>query len=148
MPRTGHIDYKGPVFPPNTSEIFDFLREQLPQDVAVELASTDEDYRELGLHGDMLWLPDLLVTVAGQHPYLASVVLSVLSNYLTDWMKAGLNRIRGRVHAQVLLDKENGTVAINYDGPPGEFRDVMMEALRRELPEEAPPATRKRTKSK
>lgn len=127
-------DYKnvdGPVFPPETDEVFEYLREQLPESIPVDLAVKDEDYRELGLHGELLFLPTLMMLVGAEAQ--VSLTINLLSNYVYDWAKRFRSRENGTVKSQVLINAEAKTISITYEGPPGAFQETMKEAIRAAL---------------
>src|SRR5688500_10012924 len=54
-------DYPTPVFSAQTQHLLEFAKEHPVEGLELEMASTDEDYRELVLHSDTWVLPVLMV---------------------------------------------------------------------------------------
>lgn len=126
VPRNGHVTHEGPVFPPDTREFFQFLSDNLPQGT-VELASTDEEYRELELHAADVWLPTLLIVA--QSPNAVAVYLGVLSNWIYDRLKGLADRAKGHVHSTLVVDTHKGTFKMTYEGPVSAYVDSMKAVL-------------------
>ncbi|WP_224245570.1 hypothetical protein [Hyalangium gracile] len=128
VPEEDYRGADGPVFPPGTENFFRYLQDNQADSLTVDLAVRDEDYLELGLHGEELWIPTL-VMIAGNQAQV-SLLINLLSNYVYDWLKRGPSRKEGNVKAEVLLDGQKKTVSIKYEGPPGTFETAFSESLR------------------
>lgn len=127
VPEEGYPRADGPVFPPNTEPFFAHLRDGLPESLTADLAVQDEDYMELGLHADELWLPTLVLFVGGGAQ--ASLVINVVSSYVYDWIKRGISRKDGTVKSKVLINRKEETVSIEYEGPPEAYQAAVLGAV-------------------
>jgi predicted DNA binding CopG/RHH family protein len=126
VPAEGYGDYAGPVFPVGTNELFQFLRSNVPSRMSVELATEDVNYAELALHGDVLYVANILVTVLG-----APVATELIVEYLRKHLGSRLDDTE--VRASMILDRSNGpdskTIRISYEGPARAFEKTMHEAM-------------------
>lgn len=87
-------------------DTLDYLNDN---NVDAEIYSTDEDYKELSLHGADFWLGTFFVS---------SVVLPILTNlmssYIYDKLKA---RKDDGISLKLIIERESGsTVSISFDG--------------------------------
>ena len=126
VPAEGFGDYAGPVFPVGTNELFQFLRSKVPSGISVELAVEDANYAELALHGDILHLACVLVTLLG-----APVATGLIVEYLKKRLGSRLENTEVRV--SLILDQGDGvdtkTIKISYEGPAHTFEKTMNEVL-------------------
>jgi predicted DNA binding CopG/RHH family protein len=123
VPAEGYEDYAGPVFPVGTNELFQFLRSKAPSGINVELATEDTNYAELALHGDVLYLASVLVTLLG-----APVATGLIVEYLKRHLGSRLDNTE--VRASMILDGLDGkTIKLSYEGPACTFEKTMKEAL-------------------
>lgn len=127
LPRPGHATYDKPVFAPHTADFARYLMSRAATDISVEVASTDEDYRELGLHADIWYLPIVLVADAAIGP----IVVNLVSSFIYDQMKRLLPGKKAEVQSELLIDRDSGTLSLTYTGPAETYESVMKEALRR-----------------
>lgn len=87
-------------------DTLDYLNDN---NVDAEIYSTDEDYKELSLHGADFWLGTFFVS---------SIVLPILTNlmssYIYDKLKA---RKDDGISLKLIIERESGsTVSISFDG--------------------------------
>jgi uncharacterized protein (DUF4415 family) len=126
VPAEGCGDYAGPVFPVGTNELFQFLRSKVPSGINVELAVEDANYAELALHGDILHLASVLVTLIGA-PVATGLIVEYLKKRLGSWLH------NTEVRASLILDQGNGVnskpIKISYEGPARTFEKTMNEVL-------------------
>lgn len=130
VPLSGHGDYSAPVFPQGTMEVLRYLQEQLPSGVRADIAVEDEAYEELTLHAADVLLPTFLTNTV-----LAGLAINLVSSYLYDLFKDAKARRETRVKARVLVETDQRTVAIDYDGPAEQFAEITRHALTQEVPE-------------
>ena len=127
LPRLGHLGYESPVFAPHTAEFVHHLQAAGDERVRMEIASTDEEYRELGLHADIWYLPVVLLA----DPTLGPVIVNLISSFIYDQLKKLLPGKKAEVQAELLIDRGAGTLSLRYKGPAETYEAVMKEALRR-----------------
>ena len=110
----------------DTNELVAFLRDQAPGDLSIEIASDDEDYAEVVLHGAEIWLPALLF--ASSQSQLINLTISLIANYIYDHIRGFLTS-DVRVHAQFFIDAERNTISLTFDGPADTFERVAKDAM-------------------
>jgi hypothetical protein len=104
-----------PVFPTHTAELFHYVQEQAPAEIHSEVAVRDEDYHEVSLHADLVWLPDILITGTA-----TALVLPIVVNLISEWLKKHLLERHARADAklQVIIESPTGgSKRITYEGP-------------------------------
>ena len=121
VPQEGFRERTDPVFPVGTEELFFFLKETAGVP-AVDICISDNEYKELALHSDLLRLPDLVITSGA----LVGIVLNVLSNYIYDKIKSRkIKEVKSRIFIQNGFEK---TVQIEYEGPAEGFAATVSNA--------------------
>ena len=126
MPQEGFRDFKGTVFPVGTSEFLQYLKDKQADDFIVDIATDDENYRELALHSDLLVLAGLTVQ------YL---VMPFLSRAIYDYVKYRLgSRIKDAdVKLDLLIEDSSETnkkvANLSYEGPAESTKEVLDAAL-------------------
>ncbi|MBW3127199.1 hypothetical protein [Hymenobacter profundi] len=111
-------DIDRPVFPTHTAELFHYFQENTPPDIQSEVAVRDEDFSEVSLHADLVWLPDILIPVG------TLVVLPVVVNLISEWLKQRLLDRHARTDAklQVIIESpDGGSKRLIYEGPADEL---------------------------
>lgn len=69
-----------------------------------------------------IFIPALLIT---QNPYLITIALNVISNYLTDFFK-GIPKDQRKVNLRIVIEKNEKGVCkkVEYKGPPDGLKDL------------------------
>jgi hypothetical protein len=111
-------------------EVLHFLQEKLPEGMRADIAVEDEAYEELTLHAADIILPTFLTNTV-----LVGIAINLASSYLYDLLKDAKARREARVRARVLVEADQRTVAIDYDGPAEQFSELTRQAFAREVPE-------------
>ena len=89
-----------------TIETLDFLNDH---DVPAEVYSTDEDYKEISLHGADLWLGTILVKYV-----FIPVFCGVISSYIYDKLKAKKD---DNISLKFIVENKDGkTTSVSFDG--------------------------------
>ena len=126
LPNEGFRDYKGFVFPVGTEELFAQLKKRLPEEILVDVAVSDDEYREVAVHSDLVAIAEFLVT---------KVAAQILVCFLVDYLK---QRLRWRfdrtnVKATLVIEDNDGrrhrTVRMTFEGPAPEFESAMKESI-------------------
>lgn len=115
--RSG-VDY---CFGEYTSEILQYLKENSKGDVLVDVAATDENYREIELHSFRLQIGIFITT-----SILLPVVINLVSNYVYDKIKR-LHRKEGEVavHVEYISVLPDGSSKLlNYEGPADKLGEI------------------------
>jgi hypothetical protein len=127
VPREDVSEHDGPLFAEGTADLFAYLQENSAG--RVELATSDDDYRELGLYHDHIVITEVL---------LQWVFLPVVTSLLANWLWSKVHKEDNRT-AKVTLtveeqhDGQTRRARLEIEGPVPE---VMREL--RELTERRP----------
>jgi len=71
--------------------------------------------------GPTIFIPALIIT---QNPYLVSMAINVISNYLTDWFK-GISSKSRLARLSVVVETKSGiSKRINYKGPVNGLKEL------------------------
>jgi Zn-dependent peptidase ImmA (M78 family)/transcriptional regulator with XRE-family HTH domain len=127
VPSEGYGDRRDlRFFPSGSSNLYAFLKQELPEGTAIEACINDDDYREVARHASVLYLASLVVT---------TVAAPLLVNLITEYIKA---KIAGRGEATTLQtsvtfhNREKGrSIRLDYNGPATAFRDTALDVLAR-----------------
>jgi hypothetical protein len=114
-------------FPAGTEPLFQRLRQSLPNRV-IELAASDEDYRELVLHSVEL----VVATIWVAEHVLGATVIDVVANLLAEKVRSafsGEKKVQS-VKAKLLVAQNGGICEFEYEGPAETYRTTMHELLR------------------
>ncbi|MFA5983803.1 MAG: hypothetical protein WC782_07275 [Methylococcaceae bacterium] len=102
LPSHGHDDayYAG------TLDTFDYLSEN---GIDTGIYSTDDEYKELGLHGADIWLGTFFVK-----DYVIPIFCSIVAAYVYDKIKA---KKGDNISLEFIAEKKDGkAVSVQYDG--------------------------------
>jgi len=127
----GHVKEGVRYFPSGTTELFGFLRKNLPQALQFEAAIEEQEYQELSLHGALL----NLATIACQY-----LIAPVIVNWLSEFLKTRITRSRmpgTMVKSRLLVFtvRTEEYLEISFTGPVADFRDLMLAELQEAAPQ-------------
>ncbi|MDA2233792.1 hypothetical protein PDM89_11930 [Bacillus cereus] len=114
LPKEGFRDYKEPVFPIGTEDIYIFFKEHSNEKFSPEICIEDKDYKELALHSSLLILGSFAVTVM-----VAPIFVDVISHYLEK--KTGDKIEECDVNIKVTVVEEDKSTCIHYQGRAADF---------------------------
>jgi hypothetical protein len=77
VPVENFRNLEEPVFPQRTGEVFNFLKDNSPPEVHIEVCVEEEDYKELALYDDSINIGYFVLTNV-----VLTVFLNILSNYI------------------------------------------------------------------
>jgi len=102
LPSHGTVDE----FYAGSLDTLDYLNDN---DVDAEIYSTDEDYKELSLHGADIWLGTFFVS-----SIILPILTNLISSYIYDKLKA---QKEDGISLKLIIERESGsTVSISFDG--------------------------------
>lgn len=120
---------KGAFFPEGTVDFYHFL---MTQNVSVEVAAEDDDFRELARHFNLHILGEYVVKDVAL-PIFIGLLLKYLENRL-------FNPEKSAIRIGVTCEKADGSAKhLTYEGPVEDF-DVKVKSLLHELLQESPPS--------
>lgn len=110
---------KGYCFPEQTFEFFDYLKKNAKlQDVGVDICISDEQYKELELHADVLNIAQIIVTCG-----VLPIVTGIISCYLYDKLKQRKTELNTNV--TITVEQKGKSKTIHYDGKAECFESAM-----------------------
>lgn len=115
LPSHGHDDayYAG------TLDTLDYLKEN---GVSTDIYATDDEYKELGLHGADIWLGTFFIKNV-----VIPIFCSVISAYIYDKIKA---KTGDKISLKFMVEKKDGkAVTVQFDGKIEEL-DKAMNAVK------------------
>lgn len=111
---------EGYLFPENTSQFYYYLIEKLKeQEIKVEICSTDEEYKEIQLHEDVINIPEMILNSA-----FFQIVISLIASYLYDTFNC-FNKKNIDVDINLIVEKNGNSKKIHYKGSIENFAEAM-----------------------
>lgn len=126
VPQEGFRGKDIRVFPVGTEDFVDHLKRTLPSDLQVELAITDDDYKEVALHSAVLIIGSIVV---GGATLLGPVLTDVVSEYIKRRLFSDKERRETTVRWDLTMVDGTKATKITYDGPAIDFPEQMRNAL-------------------
>ncbi len=104
--------------------LYRYLEENSANEIRIEVPVRDEDYNELALHADTVFVPTLLVAIEYVGPIL---------NLLVSWLQLRQLRRFDRTDVEMEMVVENRRSgrrkALKYSGPAKDFHDTLKAAV-------------------
>ena len=110
LPQEGYPDHQ-PVFPERTEEVFQFFKDNAPEDISVEVCMDDSEYVELASHDAFIDFGKFLC----ESPFLP-VLLELISEYLKKFFAP-----QDRAKLQILTE----LAMITYEGPAADLPAIL-----------------------
>lgn len=82
IPNENFRGKQGLFFPECTDELLDFMKEQENENVIVDICISDEDFKKLELHADIVYIATMIVQWA-----VLPITTSMIAAYLYDKLK-------------------------------------------------------------
>ncbi len=111
-------------FPVGTESFLEYLGENLPGDVPVEIAINDEDYNELALHSALLIIGSAVVG-----SFLAPILVNVVSEYVNRRLSGEKQKKETTVRWELTVVDGTRAAKLSYEGPAIEFQPEIQKAL-------------------
>lgn len=114
------------LFPETTREFLEYLQEQIPKDMSVDIAISDEDFRKIELHSDLVNVATIIVSSAA-----FSIACSLVASFLYDMAKKLLKRpenLNAKVKIIAEETKTKKTKSITYEGPVSGIKEALEQA--------------------
>lgn len=113
LPIEGFRDYKKPLFPRGTENIYLYLKKNLPPRYKLEIAISDKNYKELSLHYDLI---DLGIFMLKE--LMLPLFLNLLANFAFYKLKLKNNQEKIKLKI-ILTDKLK---LIDFEGSVEDFK--------------------------
>jgi hypothetical protein len=115
LPLENFREGTGIIFPIGTDEVFNYLRENSPDDVCVDILVEDGDYKEIALFSDFLIiLGGFIVKFIG-----APIFVNLVSNYLIK--KILPQTTASQVRIEIFVEGPKETTRVFYEGSVSDF---------------------------
>lgn len=114
------------LFPETTREFLEYLQEQIPKDMSVDIAISDENFRKIELHSDLVNVATIIVSSAA-----FSIACSLVASFLYDMAKKLLKRpedLNAKVKIISEETKTKKTKSITYEGPVSGIKEALEQA--------------------
>lgn len=114
------------LFPETTREFLEYLREGIPEDMSVDIAISDEDFRKIELHSDLVNVATIIVSSAA-----FSIACNLLSSFLYDTAKKLLKKSEDLNAKVKIISEETKTKkskCITYEGPVSGIKEALEQA--------------------
>lgn len=114
------------LFPETTREFLEYLQEQIPKDMSVDIAISDENFRKIELHSDLVNVATIIVSSAA-----FSIACSLVASFLYDMAKKLLKRpedLNAKVKIIFEETKTKKTKSITYEGPVSGIKEALEQA--------------------
>lgn len=119
LPYADFRGYRDCLFPEQTYQFFTHLmKEAKRQSLTVDLAVSDEDYKEIELHADVVNIADVLIQWV-----LFPVVTGMISTYLYDLVRQRKKKINANI--KISVEKNGKAKTIHFEGDIENFERAM-----------------------
>lgn len=110
-------------FPERTGEIFGFLKTELAKTGnTIDLAVSDDEYKEIELHDFWVYLPDLYI----QNQIFLPLMINLLSNWVYDkFTKNPTMKEEPKVKFSTTVATAKGNKKIKFEGNNKSFKHLM-----------------------
>lgn len=116
-----HEDFKGckNCFPEQTYRFYTFLKkETVKHNLSVDIGASDEEYKELELHGDVVNITEVLIQWT-----VFPVTTGMIAAYLYDIVKQRKRKMNACI--KISVEKKGKTKTINFEGDIENFERAM-----------------------
>jgi len=116
-----HEDFKGfkNCFPEQTYQFYSFIKkEAVKHDLSVDIVASDEEYKELELHADVVNISEVLI----QWTFFP-IVTGMIAAYLYDLVKERKKKLNACI--KISVEKKGKTKTINFEGDIENFERAM-----------------------
>lgn len=119
LPYADFRGYKNCLFPEQTYQFFSHLtKEAEKQNLSVDIGVSDEDYKEIELHADVVNIADVLIQWV-----LFPVVTGMISAYLYDLVRQRKKKMNANI--KITVEKDGKAKTVNYEGDIENFGRAM-----------------------
>lgn len=117
-----------PLFPSGTEELFLLLSEKSEAGVVAGICIEDDDYVELALHSEIVYIAGLVVSIL-----VFPVVIDVVGEFVKRRIWGNEEEATVRWNLTVVDDQNQRSLWVEYDGPASSFEESMQGVSQRLL---------------
>lgn len=119
LPYADFRGYQSCLFPEQTYEFYTYLiKEAKKQNLSVDIGVSDEDYKEIELHADVVNIAEVLIQWV-----LFPVVTGMISAYLYDLVRQRKKKMNANV--KITVERNGKTKTVNFEGNIENFERAM-----------------------
>lgn len=119
LPYADFRGYQNSLFPEQTYRFYTYLmKEAKKQSLSVDLAISDEDYKEIELHADVVNIADMLIQWV-----LFPVAINMISSYLYDLVQQRKKKINANI--KITVEKNGKAKTVSFEGDIENFEKAM-----------------------
>lgn len=119
LPYVDIRGYQNSLFPEQTYQFLTHLmKEAKKKGLSVDLAISDEDYKEIQLHGDVINIADVLIQWI-----LFPVITNMISSYLYDLVQQRKKKMNANI--KITVEKNGKAKTVSYEGDIESFERAM-----------------------
>lgn len=114
------------LFPETTREFLEYLQEEIPKDMSVDIAISDVNFRKIELHSDLVNVATIIVSSAA-----FNIACGLVASFLYDMAKKLLRKpedLNAKVKIISEETKTKKTKSITYEGPVSGIKDALERA--------------------
>ena len=119
IPNESFRDKQGLFFPECTDELLNFMKEN--ENVKVDICISDEDFKKLELHADIVYIATMIVQWA-----VLPITTSIIAAYLYDKLnKSNKSPKETNTDVNVIVEKNGKSKMVHYQGSVENFEKTM-----------------------
>lgn len=114
------------LFPETTREFLDFIRDEIPEDLSVDIAISDKDFKKIELHSDAVNVATIIV-----NSLFFNVACGIIAAFLYDLAKKHLKKpeeLSAKIKIITEETKSKKSKMITYEGPISEVKEALEQA--------------------
>lgn len=126
IPEENFRDEGDVLFPETTREFLDFLREEIPQELTVDIAVDDGGFNKIELHSDAVIVATIIVKSAA-----FNIACGMIASFLYDLAKKYLKKPEDLSAKVKIISEETKTKKskmITFEGPVSGIKDTLEQA--------------------
>lgn len=120
LPYEGFKTNKDPVFPEQTMELYNYIKNYDSNSLIGDICISDEDYAELELHADLINLASMIVTI-GVFP----IATGLIANYLSQKIQERNRKTDLKVKVNITVVDGDKSKNISYEGDVDKFEETI-----------------------
>lgn len=119
LPYEDFRGYHNCLFPEQTYQFYtNLMKEAKKQNLSVEILVSDEDYKEIELHADVVNIADILIQWV-----IFPVVTGMISSYLYELVRQHKKKMNAKI--KINVEKNGKTKTVSFEGDIESFERAM-----------------------
>ncbi|MDY0278421.1 MAG: hypothetical protein RBQ97_10105 [Acholeplasma sp.] len=119
------FDNQDTYFPQGTIDFYQYLHSNSPPELNIDIAVLDEKYAEFPKYNETIEIATIIVKYV-----CLPIVLPIISRYIYDKYLSKNNEEKHEIKSEILITKNDTTVAYKYCGPAKTYEKLMLDYLK------------------